>query len=274
MAVVIQFRLKKHMEDAHIDWLGAKTQQTKRAYAHDFATFMSWLDTKSYTLDTIKLHQLKEFQRDMSGVAGCKRLLSAVRSFFKYCYNQGFTESNIGRCLIIPRQFAVLKERKLTRTQIDNIIAASKGKTILLTKLLFYLGLRINEARLLHCDDITEVERCLLFRVVGKGNKIRTVKLGQQKSCEVKPLLPKSGYVFSGPCGPISTNSAYKRVKVAARRAQLPFVSGHWLRHGFCTLALLSKAPLQSVSAAMGHSSLAITSRYAHAGEDAVSTFL
>ena len=51
------------MEDAHIDWLGAKTKQTKRAYAHDFATFMNWLDTKSYTLDTMKLHQFRVKQK-------------------------------------------------------------------------------------------------------------------------------------------------------------------------------------------------------------------
>jgi integrase len=52
------------------------------------------------------------------------------------------------------------------------------------------------------------------------------------------------------------------------KRSKLPHITFHGLRHSFTTLALASGVDLQTVSRALGHESVAITSRiYAHAVE-------
>ena len=55
-------------------------------------------------------------------------------------------------------------------------------------------------------------------------------------------------------------------MKAAAIRTGLdPAVSAHWLRHAHVSHALDRGAPAHLLQATVGHSSLATTSRYAHA---------
>ena len=51
------------------------------------------------------------------------------------------------------------------------MLGIARGNDRLLLKLLFYLGLRLSEARRLKRSDIKNVKNELQFSVVGKGNK-------------------------------------------------------------------------------------------------------
>ena len=70
---------------------------------------------------------------------------------------------NVGRCLQTPRRSAVLVERRLSRQQVDRMLALATGEDKLLLKLLFYLGLRISEARRLKRSDIKSINGELVF---------------------------------------------------------------------------------------------------------------
>ena len=62
------------------------------------------------------------------------------------------------------------------------MLVLAKGNDRLLLKLLFYLGLRLSEARRLQRSDIKNVNGELEFSVVGKGNKFRSVTLSRNLS--------------------------------------------------------------------------------------------
>ena len=65
---------------------------------------------------------------------------------------------------------------------------------------------------------------------------------------------------------PLSPAAMYSRIKLAAERAGLPDVSGHWGRHTAISHALAGGAPLADVSKRAGHANPAITAAiYAHA---------
>ena len=79
----------------------------------------------------------------------------------------------------------------------------------------------------------------------------------------------EDGWVFlrgdGSPWEPAAFSLSFARF---VRRAKLPHIRFHDLRHSFGTLALASGVDLQTVSRALGHESTAITSRiYLHAVE-------
>ena len=153
------------------------------------------------------------------------------------------------------------------------MLALARGNDRLLLKLLFYLGLRLSEARRLQRSDIKSVNGELEFSVLGKGNKFRRVSLSKKLSREIVELLPATGYLFRGRNGCISRSQGYRRVKSIAKKVNSN-ASPHWFRHAFCYLSLKAGAPVVNVSKAMGHSSVSTTSKYMHASGPPVSTFL
>ena len=153
------------------------------------------------------------------------------------------------------------------------MLALAKGSDRLLLKLLFYLGLRLSEARKLQRSDIKNVNGELQFGVLGKGNKFRKVTLSKILSREIVEHLPSTGYLFRGRKGCVSRSQGYRRVKKIAKMVHSK-ASPHWFRHAFCYLSLKAGAPVVNVSKAMGHSSVSTTSKYMHASGPSVSTFL
>ena len=153
------------------------------------------------------------------------------------------------------------------------MVALAKGNDRLLLKLLFYLGLRLSEARRIQRSDIKNVNGELEFSVLGKGNKFRRVSLSRKLSREIVEHLPSTGYLFRGRKGCVSRSQGYRRVKKIAKMVHSK-ASPHWLRHAFCWLALESGASVVNVSKAMGHSSVSTTSKYIHASGPPISSFL
>ena len=119
---------------------------------------------------------MRAWRSTLGSTPGDRRLVSSVKSFLKYAYNNEYLP-NVGRCLQTPRRSAVLVERRLSRQQVDRMLALATGEDKLLLKLLFYLGLRISEARRLKRSDIKSINGELVFGVTRKGNKFQKVSL-------------------------------------------------------------------------------------------------
>ena len=89
-------------------------------------------------------------------------------------------------------------------------------------------------------------------------------------------MWPQTGYVFTTQTGqPCDPRSALRAIQAAAKRAELPGVGLHTLRHSGATIMIENGVPLKVVSELWGHSSIAITGDvYAHvtpkAGADAM----
>ena len=255
------------------EWLSTfDSNTTIESYNIDIRCFSAFLE--HHELSRLRL---KDVQRWFSSVKNTvtRRSLCATRSFLKYCYNQGVTEvaeGNLGRCIIVPRTPEIKRERLITKQQCLQAIDIATGNTRLMVKILFYLGLRISECRHLKRKDITG-SKSLKFSVLGKGNKRRVVTMGPKMSAAVLPELPKSGYLFPGRNGCITSVGAWKRVK-KVMKCVLPHASPHYFRHAFASISLQNGCDLGTVSKQLGHTNLKTTSRYMHSDVRGASCFL
>ena len=225
------------MENIVKEWLITfDSEDTKTSYKYDIAKFQRWLNRANIVFGQLKLADVRSWRSTVGSTPADRRLVSSVKSFLKYAYNNEYLP-NVGRCLKTPKRSAVLVERKLSREQVDRMLALAKGNDKLLLKLLFYLGLRISEARRLKRSDIKSINGELVFGVTRKGNKFQNVSLSRGLSQAVLQDLPTRGYLFKGRNGCLSRSQSYRRVKKIAKQV-VPKASCHWFRHAFCTLSL------------------------------------
>ncbi len=78
-----------------------------------------------------------------------------------------------------------------------------------------------------------------------------------------------TGYIFTTGIGtPLDGRSVTRFFTDALKRAELPHVRFHDLRHGCATLLLMQGASLRAIMETLGHSQIAVTANiYAHVGE-------
>lgn len=133
-----------------------------------------------------------------------------------------------------------------------------------LYKLIYYAGLRNEEARTLKAGDV-DLERGLI-RIVGKGGKQRIVPIAAQLKpileTELKGKKPDDVLMLSHRTGkPYSSNIG--RLDGAAKQAGIEsHVSCHTLRHCFGTHAIYWGIDLRTVQMLMGHSESTTTEIY------------
>ena len=139
---------------------------------------------------------------------------------------------------------------------------------------LFYAsGARVSELVKLMCGDAEERDGGKgQITVTGKGGKVRTILLSPETWKQLRELIgdrPAEEPIFkSRKGGTLTRKQALRIVKAAGKRAGLPDISPHWLRHAHVSHALDRGAPVHVVQATAGHASLSTTSTYAHARPD------
>jgi integrase/recombinase XerC len=141
-------------------------------------------------------------------------------------------------------------------------------------ELLYATGIRVGELVGLDIDDIDHARH--VVRVLGKGNKQRTVPVGvpavkalERWQRSGRPVLAtdESGpAIFLGARGRRLDQRAVRRM-VHARVAQVidaPDLGPHGLRHSAATHLLEGGADLRTVQEILGHATLATTQVYTH----------
>jgi tyrosine recombinase XerC len=204
--------------------------------------------------------------------------VSAVKSFFKFCYKNGFIKSNPAAGVSTPKVEKKLPSF-LLKSEVDELMSKLNGegykhaRNLALTELIYSSGLRISEALQLNIFDIRFRER--IVKVLGKGSKERIVPVGE------KALLAISNYISMRPkFNPepleqalflsskgtrLNPASAYRIINHAMYGiTESQQKSPHTLRHSFATHLLDNGADINSVSEMLGHSSLSTTQIYTH----------
>jgi len=208
------------------------------------------------------------------------RKLSVVRSFLRFCEENGITASNPAQAISSPKLPRRLPQ-VLTAEQTAGLLEAICGSKPLelrdraLFELIYSSGLRCQEALDLTLRDL-DFDACQL-RAKGKGRKVRLIPVGAPALCALERYLQEGrarlvaddlgeDHVFLSRTGhPLSSSDVQRRLARYLAKAGAPIgTSPHTLRHSFATHMLEGGADLRVIQELLGHSSLRTTQVYAH----------
>ena len=252
-------------------WLGcAASAHTREAYAKDVRFFLEFVGGRP--LGSVKLAHIQDYRDDMMtrglSLATINRRISSVRSLFSFAQRIGYLQFNVAAPLKSLTRRERLVERSLTPEQVEALVSAlPAGKWRILGRLLYEAGLRISEALGLDGRDVIRRPDGGQVTVLGKGGKTRAVLVSYQLYAQLETLVdgPDDPLFRRDGGGRLGASRVRKVIGKACERAGLPHVSPHWLRHSHASHATDNGCPLHVLRDTLGHSSLAVTSRYIHA---------
>jgi integrase/recombinase XerD len=272
------------------------SENSVEAYLHDIEKLTTFLeDTKRLkTPSQIELKDLEQFVKWIAGLgmtAGSQaRIISGIRSFYKYCFTENISVTDPTTLLEAPKLKRTLPD-VLSFEEIENMIAAidlskpegGRNKAILET--LYSCGLRVSEAVNLRIS-------CLhldvgYIRVIGKGDKERLVPIGSdavkyiniyKKDIRVH-IRVKAGnedILFLNRRGAkLSRVMIFLITKELAKQAGITKnISPHTFRHSFATHLVEGGANLRAVQEMLGHESITTTEIYTHLDREFLRTTL
>lgn len=256
------------------------------AYLHDIESLTSYLQQagESKTPAAIELKDLEKFVEWIHSlgmtVASQARMISGLRSFYKYCLLEQIVTIDPTLLLEAPKM-----QRKLPDTlsfeEIEQIIAGidlSKpegGRNKAIFETMYSCGLRVSE--------LVNLQLSQLFldvgfvKVVGKGDKERLVPIGRDaiKYIEIyRNSIRNQITIEKGEEDILFLNRRGHRLtrvmiflilKDLVKKAGIEKnISPHTFRHSFATHLVEGGADLRAVQEMLGHESITTTEIYTH----------
>ncbi|OGD12158.1 MAG: site-specific tyrosine recombinase XerD [Candidatus Aminicenantes bacterium RBG_16_66_30] len=261
---------------------------TVAAYGRDVRKLVDFLKAGRIALPRVSEDTLVAFVHRESGAGlaarSRARLISALRSFFRFSVLSGFLKKDPSSRLTTPSTWLALP-KFLTVGEVERLLAApdvSKPRGVrdrAMLEVLYGSGLRVSELASLKLAEINRDEGFLVCR--GKGGKERIVPLGRSACdavgrylAEVRPRLDPGGRreeLFLSRRGkPFTRQGLWKllRQHAAAAGLRAPEITPHVLRHSFATHLLERGADLRSVQLMLGHSRITTTQIYTHVSRE------
>jgi integrase/recombinase XerD len=250
------------------------------SYGRDLAKLGAWAEKNGFAVVDLTKKDLREWLIDLAGADlsenSKRRLISALRGFYKFLQFDGHIKKNPAEDLIAPQKGFYLP-RFLSEFEIENLFAVPdvageiglRDRAVL--ELMYASGLRVSEAVSLRIFDV-DVDAGILT-CTGKGSKTRKVPLGKSAIEWLKSYLIhrrkkeniEIDNLFVSSLGkPLTRQIIHKFVSEYATRAGLEDVSPHTLRHSFATHLLQHGADSRSVQAMLGHADISTTQIYTH----------
>ena len=259
------------------------SQNTIEAYRNDLRWLLAYVNYHGLKVETVKLEDLDNFSASLHDQRitprSQARILSGVRSFFKFLLLDGFIDADPTELLVSPHVRNALPD-VLSTAEVDRLEASidlskwegQRNRAII--EVLFSCGLRVSELVNLKLSNLYVEEK--FVRVTGKGDKERLVPISNRALDELNAWFAdrnamriKAGeedYVFLNRRGVHLTRTMIlimiKRQAVAAGITKT--ISPHTLRHSFATALLEGGADLIAIQAMMGHEDIATTEIYTH----------
>ena len=256
---------------------------TLDAYIRDLLKLINYLEDEDKRLEDVELSDLQHFAASLHDIgihprSQC-RILSGVRSFFRFLELEGYRDDDPSELLESPVLGEHLPE-VLSAEEVDmleNSIDLSKWeghRNRAIIEVLFSCGLRVSELVNLKLSDLFLKENYV--RVMGKGSKERLVPISPRAIKEldywfmdrrVMKIKPgEEDYVFLNRRGAHLTRVMILiMIKQQAEAAGIQkTISPHTLRHSFATALLEGGADLRAIQAMLGHESIGTTEIYTH----------
>lgn len=253
---------------------------TLRNYAADLRAFARWFRDslgEPFAARAVTPTDLREYKAYLRTVeqkqaATINRRLAALRRFFVWAHGTGKVAA-LPTAQVKGLPAAPRTPKALAKRDVDRLIREAERhgnkRNLALLLTLRHTGLRVGELCGLRLGDVALSERKgeVLVRG-GKGNKDRTVPLNNDVRralaayLEVRPTVDHD-HLFVGQRGtPLQPQGAQEVVAKYARRAGLPAVTPHILRHTFAKQVLDAGGDLATVQRLLGHERLETTAIY------------
>ncbi|KRE80165.1 tyrosine recombinase XerC [Arthrobacter sp. Soil763] len=265
---------------------------TVRAYLSDVASLLEYAASEGAAgLSDIELGTLRRWlgaqsEAGMSRATLARRAATA-RAFTAWAVREELLGADPALRLKAPKREkslpGVLQQGQVQRLVTGAETAAAEGDPLALRnkamlELLYATGVRVGELAGLDIDDLDPDRRTL--RVLGKGNKERTVPYGLPAALAVDDWLrrgrPTVAVEGSGPAlflGARGRRVDQRQVRSVVKDlldglGDTSATGPHALRHSAATHLLDGGADLRAVQEILGHSSLATTQIYTHVSVD------
>ncbi|KUK32079.1 MAG: Integrase family protein [Thermoanaerobacterales bacterium 50_218] len=216
----------------------------------------------------------------------CRKTVGTLKTCLRQAVAWGWVSRDPTQGLKLPR-VARSEKRVLAPGELTRLLEALKGyKHGLAVRVLAVAGLRLGEVLALRWEDVDFEKGTVTVRrsADSKRRKLkedtktpaarRTIRLDAEtlrlleehkRSQKVRPL--KDALVFPAEDGrPLRCNAVRKTLRLALKKAGLPRIRVHDLRHTAASILIDAGVSLTTVAAFLGHSSPATTAAiYAHA---------
>ena len=260
------------------------SNNTREAYLHDVEKLLTYFEDEKIDFLKVELDHFHSFAAALMDVGigerSIARILSGVRSFYKFLVLDGYLEQDPTELLESPKIGKHLPE-VLSVEEIDAIQGAINVNTPegqrdrAAIEVLYSCGLRVSELCNLLLSDLYLDEGFL--RVTGKGNKQRLVPISERAIRELKAWFTfrkfidikpgEEDYVFISAARKkhLSRITVFHNIKVYAEQAGIQkTISPHTFRHSFATHLLEGGANLRAIQTMLGHESISTTEIYTH----------
>lgn len=259
---------------------------TIEAYLGDLDKLTSYLLSSGNKKDPSEL-QLTDLQGFIKWIAELgmtassqARIISAIRTFYKYCLLENISSKDPTLLLEAPKLKRNLPDT-LSFDEIEKVISeidlstpeGGRNKAILET--MYSCGLRVSEVVNLQISNLfMDVG---YIKVMGKGSKERLVPIGSVASkyisiyknqirVHIRPQKGEEDILFLNRRGKrLSRVMIFLIIKDLALKAGLKKnISPHTFRHSFATHLVEGGADLRAVQEMLGHESITTTEIYTH----------
>ena len=262
---------------------------TIRAYLGDLDSFFEHLERLDVTdFATLELAHIRSWLANQQVKGGARTTLSrratSIRLFTKWATKKGYLAKDVGATLATPKgartlpDVLTIADASLAMDAMAARVGEEEGpmskRDAAMLEILYASGARVSELCGLDLEDIDYARSTI--RVLGKGNKERTIPIGNPAMRALESWL-KDGRdslagakseraVFLGARGKRIDQRTVRTMVYHALAALegVEKMGPHALRHSAATHLLEGGADLRTVQEILGHASLATTQIYTH----------
>lgn len=260
------------------------SDNTLIGYSNDVIKLYDFIESENIELKQVTLEMLHSFVAQLHDLGisprSQARIISGIKSFFKYLKLEGYVEENPSVMLETPLLGTHLPEI-LSVEEIDAMIDCidlskpdgQRNRAIIET--LYGCGLRVSELINLEISKLYLDEGYVVIR--GKGSKERLVPISEvaqeqillyineQRSMQTIKRGDDNILFLNKRGGRLSRVMIFYIIKRLAELAGIRRqVSPHTLRHSFATHLLEGGANLRAIQQMLGHESISTTEIYIH----------
>ena len=262
---------------------------TIRAYLGDLDSFFEHLERLDVTdFATLELAHIRSWLANQQVKGGARTTLSrratSIRLFTKWATKKGYLTKDVGATLATPKGARTLPDvltvadaslaMDAMAARVDEEDGPISKRDAAMLEILYASGARVSELCGLDLEDIDYARQTI--RVLGKGNKERTIPIGNPAMRALELWLKNGrdsiagtkseGAVFLGARGKRIDQRTVRTMVYHALQALegAEKIGPHALRHSAATHLLEGGADLRTVQEILGHASLATTQIYTH----------